>query len=127
VCLEWDKTTGQGKRLRYVYAPCAWLGLFAAFFMVVLACSRIFWIWALRLGLAGRGGGGMALGRVRRVRCRVLRFERAVVRAGSVGGEGLLMALLEGSMCRGRRVNVWSMMAGREGSGGDGRRLWRWG
>ena len=120
MCLEWDKITGQGKRLRYVYAPCAWLGLFAAFFIVVLACSRIFWICALRLGFAGTGGGGTALGRARRVRCRVLRFERAVVRVGSAGREGLLMALLEGSMCRGRRVNVWSMMVGRVGGGGGG-------
>lgn len=93
--------------------------------MVVLACSRIFWIWALRLGLVGTGGGGVALGRVRRVRCRVLRFERAVVRAASLGREGLLMPLLEGSMCRGRRVNVWSMMGGMERSGGSGR--WWWG
>jgi len=101
--------------------------LLAAFFMVVLACSRIFWIWALRLGLVGTGGGGVALGRVRRVRCRVLRFERAVVRAASLGREGLLMALLDGSMYRGRRVKVWSMMAGRRGVVGMGRGGGGWG
>lgn len=51
------------------------------------------------------------LGRVRRVRCRVLRLVSAELSAASFGRDGALMALLEGSMCRGRRVNVWSMMS----------------
>ena len=48
----------------------------------------------------------MVLGRVRRVLWSVLRFESAVVRATSVEREGALMALLEESIWRGRRVNV---------------------
>lgn len=55
-------------------------------------------------------------GRLRRVRWRVLRLLRAVVRAVSVEREGLEMALEDGSIVRGRRVNVESMVDGESGS-----------
>ena len=47
-----------------------------------LACSRIFWIWAERLGLRGRGAGGTCDGvsRVRRERWDWLRRVSSLVR-----------------------------------------------
>lgn len=103
--------------------------MLAAFFIVAFACSRIFEIWALRFGFVGVGGGGVVLGRERRVRCRVLSEIRALVRLSSLGSVGAEMALDCGSMVRGRRVNVWSIVVavvggerGEEGFLGDGDR-----
>ena len=53
---------------------------------------------------------------LKRVRWRVLRLLRAVVRAVSVEREGLEIALEDGSIVRGRRVNVESMVDGGSGS-----------
>ena len=62
------------------------------------------------MGAVGRGGGGVEWvsgGRERRVRCRVFRAVREVVR--SEEEEVVVeMALVEGSIVRGRRVNVSS-------------------
>ena len=61
------------------------------------------------MGFSGRGGGGTeALSSWRRERCRVLMAVSSEVRLGVeiVGAES---ALLAGSRCRGRRVNVSSI------------------
>ena len=81
----------------------------------MLACSRIFWIAAERLGFVGRGGGGVwwdSGGRERRVRWRVLRSVRVEGRSWEVEDvvEAVEMDLVDGSIVRGRRVNVSSMI-----------------
>ncbi len=68
--------------------------------------SRSFWIWAERLGLVGRGAGGIWEGRARRARWRAWR----VVRGGSSDDVGEVMDLVAGSIWRGRRVNVSSIV-----------------
>lgn len=70
-------------------------------------------ICALRLGFTGSGGGGVPVGEstVRRVRWSELRAASSAWRA-LVAGVVLLMALVWGSIERGRLVNVsMSMMA----------------
>ncbi len=81
-----------------------------------LPWSRIFWIWAERLGFMGVGGGGVWWSRGRRARWRVWR----VARWGERVGRGVVIALEVGSRLRGRRVNVSSIFGGGSGWGGGG-------
>ena len=70
-----------------------------------LPCSRIFWIWADRFGLRGRGGGGIWFGWEKIARWRVFR----AVRSDDKDESREEMALVAGSIVRGRRVKVSSM------------------
>lgn len=67
-----------------------------------LPWSRIFAIWAERLGLVEEGGGGVWEGVERRERWSWVRFARGVVRSGS----GEERDLEVGSRVRGREVKV---------------------
>ena len=83
------------------------------FLREALPWSRIFWIWAERLGLVVVGGGGVwwvSEGREMRARWRLLRAVRAEGREASerVWGWVAVMALDWGSIVRGRRVKVSS-------------------
>ena len=70
-----------------------------------LPCSRIFWIWADRFGLRGRGGGGIWFGCETVARWRL--FKAVRLDANEESREE--MALVAGSIVRGSRVNVSSM------------------
>lgn len=79
-----------------------------------LACSRIFWICAERLGFRGTGGGGTWFGASmeRRARWRALSVWSSVARAVFVGEEGEESCFVAGSRWRGRRVKVSSIIVG---------------
>lgn len=90
-------------------ASCAWVGVGGVDFEVrreALPWSRIFWIWAERFGLMGVGAGGTWWSRGRSWRWREWRVVRWRVRVGV----GEIMALEVGSIWRGRRVNVSSIV-----------------
>ena len=70
-----------------------------------LPCSRIFWIWADRFGLRGRGGGGIWFGCERIARWMVFR----AVRLDAIEESREEMALVAGSIVRGSSVKVSSM------------------
>lgn len=80
-----------------------------------LPWSRILDTWADRLGLVGKGGGGIWLGWVRRLRWVVDNAERW----GSRWASGEETDLEVGSKVRGRRLNVGSIAA-TKGLGLDG-------